>query len=94
MGEHPTIRILNVQNGTILMSQGITVKCITEYYENPIGRNIKKSMKNVIERCRLVRKDFDLFYTCSDLNCQACHLACLNAIENNELRRKKQKRSK
>lgn len=94
MGEHPTVRIRKVQNGTILMSQGITVKCIIEYYENPIGKKIKKNMKNIIERCRTIRKDFDLLYSCSDLDCQACHLACLNAVEDNRLQRKKQKRSK
>lgn len=86
--EHPTVNIVKVQAGMILMNQGITIKCITDYYENPTGSNYKTN--NLIARCRRIREDYNVL--CSDLDCRLCHLQCLEAVENHELKRKQKKR--
>lgn len=79
---HPSIRIRNAANGTIVLSNRAIIKCVNNYYTNtnktakkPVGVNI----------CHTVHQNLDIQGVSAN-HCSDCHLNCLSKKDAGQLR--------
>jgi len=74
-------------NGVMILSDNKVINCVENYYELPEGRKIKGGKGNQYLRCRQIRNAYNLD-TVSNLDCIRCHIACLKAEKDGEMKRK------
>ena len=89
LGEHSSVFVRKILNGTIMCSNGVVLSCVHDYYTST-GDNKKpmlRSVKNPYLKCRKVRDYFDL-PDIQDIDCRFCHLRCLELEKNGFLKRK------
>jgi len=78
---HPTIKITTMRHGTIILNNNKIIKCVHRYYADKNGKPIK-AIKS-IHACAEYQKALDI--DCPNYSCLACHLQCLEKLNNNEL---------
>lgn len=73
---HPSVRVSVMRHGTIILSNGKIIKCIHRYYLNQEGRSTNG-------KCFDCQKTYNVQ---SPLySCLACHLECLQKLNNREI---------
>lgn len=78
---HPSIRIRNAANGTIVLSNRAIIKCVNNYYTNPNKPAKKPAGVNI---CHTVHQNLDI-HGVSANHCSTCHLSCLAKKDTGEL---------
>lgn len=89
-GEHSSVFIRKVLNGTIMCSNGVILTCVHDYY-TPMERSKKpilRSAKNPYLKCRKIKEYFSINDDVPDLDCRFCHLTCLELEKTGALKRK------
>ena len=79
---HPSVRIRNAANGTIVLSNRAIVKCVNNYYTNP-NRIAKKPVG--VNVCHTVHQNFDIQGVSAN-HCGDCHLNCLSKRDAGQLK--------
>lgn len=91
-GYDPIIKVKDVKNGIIILTNGHILKCTGEYYKRPNGiKDVKNN--NIVIACRNTIRNLQLEDVCC-FNCVACHVKCLELLQDHDLIRKKSKRKK
>ena len=86
-GEHPTVYVRSTVNGVIIFSDGKVLKCVDNYYTLP-GSRLTKSNTSQYLKCNKIRKAFGLSDYVAANDCVRCHLACYQAENDGEIKRK------
>lgn len=91
-GYDPIIKVKDIKNGITILTNGRILKCTGECYERPNSiKNVKSN--NIVIACRNTRRNLQL-EDVDEFNCTACHIRCLEMLQDHDLIRKKNKRKK
>lgn len=79
-----SVYVKKAANGVLVLSDNTVIKCVNQYYMI----NVRSSSNSPLVTCRNIKHAIGLdgIDICG---CRACHLACLEREERNELTRKK-----
>lgn len=91
-GYDPIIKVKDVKNGITMLTNGRILKCTGECYEKPNSiKNVKSN--NIVIACRNVRRNLQL-EDVDDFSCVACHIKCLEMLQDHSLIKRRNKRKK
>jgi len=90
-GEYEGIKVKNNIGNSIILSNGMVLNCINEYYTCENSKHVINT-NNPYLKCNSIRNHYGISDQIGQVDCKNCHIKAILMEKAGQLERKKQKR--